>query len=81
MTFELEFLGFGKDGKATVLDRENCPLDLSLAKIKAQHIIDEKRGDGSGIEAIRIRDAAGEEVFLYRDGGMSEPPLSAQQEP
>jgi hypothetical protein len=71
VSFELEFLRLEKDGKATVIDREHCPLDLALAKIKAQHILDEKRTDGGGIDAIRIRDAAGEEILLYRDGGNS----------
>jgi hypothetical protein len=68
VSFELELLRLNKKGKAKVIDREQCPLDLSLAKLKAQRIFDEKRKDGGRVDAIRIIDASGQEVFVYRDG-------------
>jgi hypothetical protein len=69
VSFELEFLRLDKDGNITVVDREQSPLDLSVAKLKAQQILDGARRRGGGFDAIRIRDASGDEVFLYRDGG------------
>jgi hypothetical protein len=69
MSFELEFLSLDKAGTATVIDREHCLLDLAIAKIKAQHALDEKRTQGGVIEAVRIRDAAGQEILIYRDRG------------
>lgn len=71
MSFELEFLRLDKAGNTTVVGREQCPLDLSLAKLKAQQILDGARKNGGGVDAIRIRDDSGDGVFLYRDGGGS----------
>ena len=64
-----EFLRLDKDGKATVVDREQCPLDLSLAKMKARQRFDERRGRGEELDAVRIVDASGLEVLVYREGG------------
>jgi hypothetical protein len=69
VSFELEFLRLDKDGKATVVDREQCPLDLSLAKMKARQRFDERRGRGEELDAVRIVDASGLEVLVYREGG------------
>jgi hypothetical protein len=67
MSFELELLWLRKDGQAIVVDREQCPLDLSLAKLKAQHVFDERRANERRVDAVRIRDPSGREVFVYRD--------------
>jgi hypothetical protein len=67
VSFELEFLRLNKAGKATVVDREQCPLDLSLAKMKARQRFDERRGLGEELDAVRIVDASGLEVLVYRD--------------
>ena len=68
MSFELELLRLGKDGKATVVDREQCPLDLSLAKVKAQQLLEETGTNGGRIDAVRIVDASGQEIIIYREG-------------
>jgi hypothetical protein len=72
MGFELELLWLGNDGNATVVGREQSPLDLSLAKVKAQQILDGTRNHGGLVDAIRIRDASGEVAFIYRAGGGSD---------
>jgi hypothetical protein len=68
VSFELELLQLGKDGKARVIDREQCPLELSLAKVKAQQIFEEKLPTGGRIDAIRIVDPSGQEITIYREG-------------
>jgi hypothetical protein len=67
VSFELELLRFDKDGRETIIKREQCPLDLSLAQLKAQTILDEQRKRGGGVDAIRIRDSSGQEIFFYVD--------------
>jgi hypothetical protein len=67
VSFEIEFLRVDKEGKETVLDREHCPLDLSLAELKARSALDEKRRRGTAVDAVRVRDTDGHEISVFRD--------------
>jgi hypothetical protein len=69
MSFELELLWLGRDGNAMVVCREQSPLDMSFAKLRAQQIFDGARKNGGPVDAIRIRNASGEVTFIYRDDG------------
>ena len=69
MSFELELLWLGRDGNAMVVCREQSPLDMSFAKLRAQQIFDGARENRGPVDAIRIRNASGEVAFIYRDEG------------
>jgi hypothetical protein len=71
MSFELELLWVGNDGNAIVVGREQSPLDLSLATLRAHQILDGTRKNGAGVGAIHIRDASGEVAFISRERGES----------
>ena len=69
MSFELELLWLGRDGNAMVVCREQSPLDMSFAKLRAQQIFDGARESRGPVDAIRIRNPSGEVAFIYRDEG------------
>ena len=74
MSFELELLWLGRDGDAMVVCREQSPLDMSFAKLRAQQIFDSARENGGPVDAIRIRNPSGEVAFIYRDEGACDLP-------
>ena len=53
MSFELELLWLGRDGNAMVVCREQSPLDMSFAKLRAQQIFDGARENRGPVNAIR----------------------------
>ena len=80
MSFELELLCLGRDGNAMVVCREQSPLDMSFAKLRAQQIFDSARKNRGPVDAIRIRNPSGEVAFIYRDEGGRDLPISADDQ-
>ena len=59
MSFELELLWLGRDGNTILVCREQSPLDMSFAKLRAQQIFDGVRKNRGPVDAIRIRNPSG----------------------
>jgi hypothetical protein len=69
VSFELELVRVDKDGKAAVVDRQDCPYGLTLAKVMARTVLDQRSKDG--VNTVRIIDAGGKCVFVCDDGDLT----------
>ena len=66
MTVQLQFLRYDEGGQPIILDSVSFPVDdLNLAKAKAQSIAESPERDPH-IQAARIVDPSGSELYSFR---------------